>query len=121
MPRRFGLLLAAIVPHVIGNILVIAVPLMPTWQLAVGTWLARYVFAQMERPAYTMAILPQEQRAGASGLMSVARNVAAAAAPGISGAMLANPAVGLPFVAARAIKLVYDAALFALFRGVDPP
>ena len=119
-----GLLLAAILPHVIANLLVIAVPLMPTWQLAVGTWLARYVFAQMERPArqsYTMAILPQEQRAGASGVLSVARNVAAAVAPGFSGVLLSNPGLGLPFLAAGSLKLVYDGALFVLFRGVHPP
>jgi hypothetical protein len=62
-----GLLLAAILPHVIGNVLVILVPLMPVWWLAVGLWLVRYVFAQMERPArqsYTMAILPEEHRGG---------------------------------------------------------
>ena len=121
---HFGLLMAAILPHVIANILVMAVPLMPTWQLAVGTWLARYIFAQMERPArqsYTMAVLPQEQRAGASGLMSVSRNVAAAVAPGLSGALLSNPGPGLPFLAAGSIKLVYDGVLFVLFRGVHPP
>jgi MFS family permease len=119
-----GLLLAAILPHVIANVLVIAVPLMPTWQLAVGTWLARYAFAQMERPArqsYTMAILPEEQRAGASGVMSVARNIAAAVAPGLSGALLSNAALGLPFLAAGTIKLIYDGALFIMFRGVHPP
>jgi MFS family permease len=31
-----GLLLAAILPHVISNVLVMCVPLMPTWSLAVG-------------------------------------------------------------------------------------
>ena len=119
-----GLLLAAILPHVIANLLVMAVPLMPTWQWAVGTWLARYAFAQMERPArqsYTMAILPQAQRAGASGVLSVARNAAAAVAPGVSGVLLSDPGLGLPFLAAGALKLVYDGALFVLFRGVRPP
>jgi hypothetical protein len=118
-----GLLLAAILPHVIANVLVILVPLMPTWELAVGVWLARYAFAQMERPArqsYTMAILPNAQRAGASGVMSVARNAAAAVAPSMAGVRLRNPALGLPFLAAGAIKLVYDAALYVLFRGVNP-
>lgn len=122
--EHVGLLLAAILPHVIANVLVVAVSLMPTWQLAVGTWLARYAFAQMERPArqsYTVAILPEEQRAGASGVMSVARNVAAAVGPGLSGALLSTPALGLPFLAAGTLKLVYDGALFVMFRGVHPP
>jgi predicted MFS family arabinose efflux permease len=92
--------------------------------LAVGTWLARYVFAQMERPArqsYTMAILPEEQRAAASGVLSAARNVAAAVASGVSGVLLSNPGLGLPFLAAGSLKLIYDGALFVLFRGVRPP
>jgi len=121
---RVGLLRAAILPHVISNVLVMAVPLMPTWELAIGVWLAQYLFAQMERPArqsYTMAILPEEERAAASGLMSVARNAAAAIGPGVSGTLLLAPAVGLPFLVAGATKLVYDAALFLIFRGVKPP
>jgi sugar phosphate permease len=119
-----GLLLAAILPHVISNVLVMCVPLMPTWPLAVGVWLVRYLFAQMQRPArqsYTMAILPEQERAAASDVMSVARNAAAAVAPAISGALLAVPALGLPFLAAGGIKLVYDGALFALFRSTRPP
>jgi predicted MFS family arabinose efflux permease len=100
------------------------VPLMPTWQLAVALWLVRYLFAQMERPArqsYTMSILPEEERAAASGVMSVARNAAAAVGPAISGILLAVPALGLPFFAAGGVKLVYDGALFAVFRGRRPP
>ena len=119
-----GLLLAAILPHVISNLLAMSVPLMPTWQLAVGIWLTRYLFAQMERPArqsHTMAVLPEQERAASSGLMSVARNAAAAIAPTFSGALLATPALGLPFLAAGSIKLIYDGALFVLFRGVRPP
>jgi hypothetical protein len=78
----------------------------------------------MERPArqsYTMAILPEQERAAASGVMSVARNAAAAVAPAISGTLLGVPALGLPFFAAGGIKLVYDGALFTLFRGTRPP
>jgi MFS family permease len=119
-----GLLLAAILPHVIGNVLVMLVPVMPNWPLAVCTWLARYIFAQMERPArqsYTMAIVPEENRSSASGVMAVSRNVAASVAPGISGALLSNPMLGLPFLAAGSIKLIYDGALFLMFRAVRPP
>lgn len=121
---RTGLLLAAILPHVISNLLVIAVALMPTWQLATGSWLLRYMFAQMERPArqsYTMAVLPEEERTAASGVMSVARNGAAAVAPGLSGIFLSMPILGLPFLAAGCIKLVYDGVLFMMFRRVHPP
>lgn len=122
--RHVGLLLAAILPHVVSNLLLIAVGLVPSGQLAVGLWLVRYLFAQMERPArqsYTMAVLPEDERAAASGVMSVARNGAAAVAPGLAGALLVIPTIGLPFFAAGCIKLVYDGALFMMFRRVQPP
>jgi sugar phosphate permease len=122
--RHVGLLLAAILPHVVSNLLVMSVGLVPSGQLAVGLWLLRYVFAQMERPArqsYTMALVPEEDRAAASGVMSVARNGAAALAPGLAGALLSVPGVGLPFLVAGTIKLAYDGALFMMFRRVQPP
>src|SRR6266542_2644467 len=122
--RRTGLLKAAILPHVVANVLVMLVPLMPAMPLAVGMWLARYLFAQMERPArqsYTMAIIDENERAAASGIMSVARNAAAAIAPSFTGATLAVPALGLPFLCAGGLKLLYDGAFYLLFRGVPPP
>src|SRR6266542_2051248 len=122
--RRTGLLKAAILPHVVANVLVMLVPLMPAMPLAVGMWLARYLFAQMERPArqsYTMAIVDENERAAASGIMSVARNAAAAIAPSFTGATLAVPALGLPFLCAGGLKLLYDGAFYLLFRGVPPP
>jgi MFS family permease len=124
LAARVGLLLAAILPHVIANVVVIAVPLMPTWQLAVGAWLTRYAFAQMERPArqsYTMAVLPEEQRVPASGIMSVARNAAASIAPAMAGTLYGMPGFGVPFLIAGAVKLIYDGALFLQFRDVQPP
>jgi hypothetical protein len=51
--------------------------------------------------------------------MPVARN--AAAAPSMAGATLGAPALGLPFLADGRLKLIYDGALFLLFRGVRPP
>ena len=110
--------------HVVANVLVMLVPLMPAMSLAVGMWLARYLFAQMERPArqsYTMAIVDENERDAASGFMAVARNAAAAVAPSFAGATLAAPALGLPFLCAGGLKLLYDGAFYLLFRGVPPP
>ena len=122
--QRVGLLKAAILPHLLANVLVMLVPMMPTLELSVGTWLARYLFAQMERPArqsYAMAIIDADERAAASGILSVARNTASAVAPSIAWATLSMPALGLPFLAAGGLKLVYDGLFFVLFRHVRPP
>ena len=53
--------------------------------------------------------------------MSVARNIGAAIAPLFTGTVLAAPSLGLPFLLAGGIKIVYDFWIFALFRHVRPP
>jgi len=100
------------------------VPLMPTWQLAVGAWLARYLFAQMDVPSrqsYTMAILPEDERAAASGWLSVVRNCASAVAPSLAGVALGASFAALPFLAAAGLKAAYDAGTYILFKDIRPP
>jgi len=122
--RRIGLLNTMVFTHLPSNVLLLLVPLMPTLELAVGMLLARHLLSQMDVPtrqSYTMAVVAPEERAAAAGLTGVARNVAAAVAPAFAGGTLAVPALGLPFLLAGALKIVYDLAIFALFRGVRPP
>ena len=73
------------------------------------------------RQSYTMAVVDPDERAAAAGLTSVARNAAAAVAPAFAGASLATPALDLPFLVAGGLKIVYDRAILADFRGVRPP
>ena len=61
------------------------------------------------------------ERAGAAGILSVSRNAAMAAAPLFAGLTLAVPALGLPFVISGGLKIVYDVAIFSVFRKVRPP
>jgi len=86
--------------------------------------LARNLLSQLDVPtrqSYTMAVVDPAERAAAAGLTSVARTAAAALAPAFSGATLAVPALGLPFLLAGGLKIVYDLALLAVFRRVRPP
>ena len=87
-------------------------------------FLARHLLSQLDVPtrqSYTMAIVDPDERSAAAGLMSVARTGAAAIAPAFTGWMLAAPALGLPFLLAGGLKIIYDIAIFALFRHVRPP
>src|SRR5262249_31543366 len=68
-----------------------------------------------------MAVVDPGERAAAAGLTAVARNAAAAAAPAFAGAALVVPALGLPFLVAGGLKIAYDLALLAGFRGIRPP
>jgi hypothetical protein len=51
----------------------------------------------------------------------VARTSAAAAAPALAGVTLAAPALGLPFLLAGGLKIVYDLTIWSVFRHVRPP
>ena len=68
-----------------------------------------------------MAIVPPAERSAAAGLTSVARTAAAAVAPAFAGLTLVSPSMGLPFLIAGGLKIVYDMAIFTVFRGVRPP
>jgi MFS family permease len=86
--------------------------------------LVRNLLSQLDVPtrqSYTMAIVDPEERAASAGILSVARNGGAALAPLFTGAILASPAIGLPFLVAGGLKVIYDLWIFAVFRKTKPP
>jgi MFS family permease len=124
LAQRIGLLNTMVFTHLPSNVLLLLVPLMPSLPLAVAVLLARNLLSQLDVPtrqSYTMAIIPPGERAAAAGVLSVSRNAAAAAAPALAGATLAVPALGLPFLLAGGLKIVYDLSIWSVFRHVRPP
>jgi MFS family permease len=124
LARRIGLLNTMVFTHLPSNVFLLLVPLMPTLPLAVAVLLARQLLSQLDVPtrqSYTVAIVDAAERSGVAGLTSVARNAASAIAPAFAGVTLAVPALGLPFLLAGGLKIVYDLALLVMFRGVRPP
>jgi MFS family permease len=122
--RRIGLLNTMVFTHLPSNILLLFVPLMPNMEWAVAVLLTRHLLSQMDVPtrqSYTMAVVDADERAAAAGVLSVARNAGAAVAPLFTGAILAVPALGLPFLLAGGIKIIYDLWIFAVFRHIKPP
>ncbi|MBM4260593.1 MAG: MFS transporter [Deltaproteobacteria bacterium] len=122
--RRYGLLNTMVFTHLPSNVLLLLVPLMPSVEWAVAVLLLRHLLSQMDVPtrqSYTMAVVEPDERAASAGVLSVARNVGAAVAPLFTGAILAAPALGLPFLLAGGLKIVYDLWIFGVFRHVKPP
>jgi MFS family permease len=122
--RRFGLLNAMVFTHLPANFLLLLMPFMPSLESAVAVLLVRHLLSQLDVPtrqSYTMAIVKPDERAASAGVLSVARNSGAAIAPLFTGAILANPSLGLPFLLAGGLKILYDLAIFAVFRHVKPP
>jgi len=97
---------------------------MPTGALAAAVFLARMSISQMDVPtrqSYTMAVVDPDERTAAAGLTNVARNVATALSPTVTGWAFSVAALGLPFFIAGGIKVVYDLLVFVSFRQLRPP
>lgn len=122
--KRIGLLNTMVFTHLPSNVLLLLVPLMPGLLPAVAMLLARHLVSQLDVPtrqSYTMAVVEADERSAAAGLTSVARNGAAAIAPAFAGVTLAIPALGLPFIVAGTLKIIYDVTVLMVFRNVRPP
>ena len=121
---RIGLVNTMVFTHLPSNVMLMAVPLMPTAPLAAAAFLLRMSISQMDVPtrqSYTMAVVDPDERTAAAGLTNVARSVASSFAPTLTGWAFSAAALGLPFLVAGAIKICYDLLLFASFRGLRPP
>jgi MFS family permease len=124
LARRFGLLNTMVFTHLPSNVLLMLVPLMPTFQLAALMLLLRQTLSQMDVPtrqAYTMALVAPAERTAAATVTSLARSAGSATSPVFAGLLLQGSllAFGIPFLLAGGIKAAYDLALWRLFRGVQ--
>ena len=73
------------------------------------------------RQSYSMAIVPPESRTATAGVTNLGRTLAQAISPGIAGLVAQSFTLGVPIVVGSIIKLVYNAALYAMFRNVKSP
>jgi MFS family permease len=122
--ERVGLLNTMVFTHLPSNVMLMAVPFMPSFASASLVLLARHLLSQMDVPtrqAYAMALVAPEERAAAAGLTVSVRAIAQAMAPAFAGATMAAAATPLPFLLAGGLKIVYDLALFFRFRAVPLP
>lgn len=124
LAKRIGLINTMVFTHLPSNLLLIAVPFMPTASLAIGMLLARHFLSQMDVPtrqAYVMAVVPADERSAANGITSTVRALASSLSPALAGKLLAVGALsGAPIIIAGALKIVYDLALYAQFRSTPP-
>jgi MFS family permease len=125
LAARFGLINTMVFTHIPSNILLLLVPLMPTFPLAAGLLLVRFSISQMDVPtrqSYTMAIVAPDERSAASGVTTIARSIGAAFAPVLAAPMLSVPLLfSAPFLIAGGLKIVYDLLLYRQFVHHKPP
>jgi predicted MFS family arabinose efflux permease len=73
------------------------------------------------RQAYVVTMVEPGERVAASAYTNSARYVTRPLGPVTGGALMEHVALAGPFVGAGALKIVYDLALYRLFKGVEPP
>ena len=124
LARRIGLVNTMVFTHLPSNLLLIAVPFMPSLWLAVAVLLARFSISQMDVPtrqAYVMAVVDPSERAAAGGVTGIARTLGAALAPVIAAPLFATSGLSaLPFLVSGGLKVVYDLLLYRGFRREHP-
>jgi MFS family permease len=121
LASRIGLLNTMVFTHIPASLALIAAAFAPTVQLALGLLLLRAALSQMDVPArsaYVMAVVTPPERTAAASFTVVPRSLASALSPSLSGALFAAGWLAAPLVACGVLKIVYDLALFRLFRGV---
>ena len=110
--------------HIPSSIFLILAVFAPNLIVALALLLARAALSQMDVPtrtSYVMAVVTPAERTAAASVTAVPRSLASALSPALTGALLATPAAGLPFIACGVLKIVYDLALLYSFRHVKPP
>jgi MFS family permease len=119
--RRIGLLATMVVSHLASNVVLIAIAWAPGAGAAVALWILRSLLSQMDVPtrqAYVMAVVDDDERDAAATSTNLARTVAQAITPAVTGWVMQTVAVGAPFVLGGGLKILYDVALYLTFRHV---
>jgi MFS family permease len=121
---KIGLIRTMVFTHIPSNVLLMMVPLAPSFALALAFYLARQSISQMDVPtrqSYTVAVVRPEERIVATGTTSIARNVAQATSPSLSGLVMQFVSFSMPFFIGGSLKIAYDVAVYASFRKIKPP
>lgn len=119
LAKRIGLIRTMVFTHLPSNILLILVPLMPNFSLAISMLLLRFSISQMDVPtrqAYTMAVVDPDERSAAAGITGIARSFGAALSPVVAGALF-SVFLGGPFIVAGSLKIMYDLILYRCFKA----
>jgi MFS family permease len=120
---RYGLLNTMVFTHIPSNVLLAAIPLAPTLPIAIAVMFARFALSQMDVPtrqAYVAALVEPDERPAAAATTNSARYLARPVGAALGG-FAQRIAIGLPFVIAGGVKIVYDLTLYAWFSGVPLP
>ena len=121
--QRIGLVNTMVFTHLPSSLFLIAVPFASSSKWAIILFLLRETFVEMDVPtrqSYVASLVKPRERAYASGITSITRTGAWAAASALSGVIM-RLAFSAPLVIGGTLKIVYDLLLYRNFRHLKPP
>jgi predicted MFS family arabinose efflux permease len=119
---RIGAVNTMVFTHLPSNVLLILVPLMPTFAASLSLYLTRSAISLMDVPArqsYTVSVVKSRDRLTATSVTNISRNAARAASPTIAGYALLF-SLSLPFFISGIFYMISDLGIYASFRNVKP-
>ena len=122
--KRIGLVNTMAYTQVAANLMFIGLAFSGNVWAAVVFFLLHEVCNDMDVPArqsYTMAIVPPESRTAMASLNNLGRNMAQTVSPTLAGIIAQLAYLSAPFLVGAVTKLVYNALLLQMFRGIKPP
>jgi MFS family permease len=124
LARRIGLLNTIVLTHLPSSLFLMAVPLAPNFAWATVLFLCREALVEMDVPtrqSYIVAVVEPGERAVATGMSVLTRNVAYATAPVGAGLAMSGISLASPLFFGAGIKIAYDILLYVSFRRIKPP
>ncbi len=123
LARTFGLLPTMVGTHLVSNVFLIAIAAAPTAWLAVSLLYARQLLSQIDVPtrqAWIMTIVPDHERESAATTTTLWRTAAQSITPTLTGWIMQSISLSAPFVLGGMLKIVYDLALYRMFKDLEP-
>jgi len=124
LSTRIGLVNTMVFTHIPSSLLLLTLPVAPTFSVAAALFVMREGLSEMDVPtrqSYLMAIVPAHERTWASGMSQLARAGGRMIAPAFAGAAMQMGALWVPLVVGASVKIVYDLLLWRAFRRLKPP
>jgi predicted MFS family arabinose efflux permease len=119
--KRIGLLNTMVLTHLPSNLLLAGIAFAPNLAIAIALLLGRFALSQMDVPArqvYVASLVDPAERTAAAAYTNTARYLVRPVGPIASGALLGAGLPGAPFLIAGIGKIVYDIAIYRVFRRV---
>ncbi|HVF63632.1 MAG TPA: MFS transporter [Casimicrobiaceae bacterium] len=124
LAARIGLVNTMVFTHIPSSLLLLTLPIAPTFGVAAALFILREGLSEMDVPtrqSYLMAIVPPHERSWAAGISQLARAAGRMVSPLLAGVAMQAGALWLPLAVAALVKVTYDVALWRAFREIKPP